>query len=68
MAGRSKFETISKSEYKMTKTFLALVQYLFEASEDIHYFGFGIWVIRICFGFRGWRKLHFVSSFGFTKN
>jgi hypothetical protein len=45
----------------MTKTFPALLQYLFEALEDIPCFEFGIWVIRICFGFRA-------SSFGFTKN
>jgi len=57
----SKFETISKSEYQMTKTFPALLQYLFETFEDILCFEFGTWVIRICFGFRA-------SSFGFTKN
>jgi hypothetical protein len=50
MAGRSKSETISKSEYQMTKTFPALLQYLFETLEDILCFEFGIWVIRICFG------------------
>jgi len=44
----------------MTKTFPASLQYLFETLEDILCFEFGIWVIRICFGFRA-------SSFGFTK-
>jgi len=45
----------------MTKTFSALMQYLFEALEDILRFEFSILVIRICFGFRA-------SSFEFTKN
>jgi len=34
--------TISKFEYQMTKTFLALTQYLFETSKDILCFGFGV--------------------------
>jgi len=64
MAGRSKSvlfsrrkpQTISKSEYQMTKTFPELMQYLFQTFQDILCFEFRIWSIRICFGLP-WRDM-----------